>query len=931
MLARRSTYPSDLCPVLARVSGIPATRIEEFSSTLCDEWLQAPSGLQDELAAARAELVERLHEQIRLAPPTLRRALLAVKRDAFNGRGLARHRGDPQWSELARLAGAALDRIVTLEERLAGWREEFSAAYRRRRAREHRALLAVLDDAGFRRGLALATPVLAEAAERARRTGPDIAPGRRELRLDLGLLRYVSRAALKLSPFSTLTRVALGTVGAETPQEPFAWRTGAWSERSLLRVRRYLVEQDLTLLCRYRPFREGLTLALSSSLEETAPGRYRFLRPERWVPDAEAGKLRHEPAALVEMNLSGSLVARILGELGAAPRGYRELHAVLTAELGDAGAVAGTLDALVEAGILLLETPWPGNEPHLEKRLLAHLRDLPADAGLDAVVAALGRLVALEEGFAGAAEPLRTLAAIDPALDDLWRALARLAGMAPAVERNRIKAGDVCEDVLLVPAGGPADAGLAEIFAVSRATVREIVRSAGPWARLSAFQGYRFDFLHTVAALLRQRWPDRREVSLLELFAAAQPLWREYRKFTASPAADGWRSAFNPLELAEVAALAALRTEIRAALKEILQALPPGEDLPLAALERLAARVPERYASPVGACLFVQPADAAGGLWVLNRIFEGTGRYGSRFTAVMDDGTRRRYAARFARAAVREVNGEPAELLDLMWSRGDTLNVHAAQTARVLAIPGETLDCGAAEPVALRDLRVALDGDTLDGTTRLPRLVDAAGRRLLPVHLGGAASGLIPFLLQFLAQWGPGEVRPLRAPAPERREGAVRILERLTAGNLVLARRRWVVAVGEGLRREVTAGSEEEAFAALNRWRIDNLLPESLFWIEKTHYEHVGVVHKPQYLNFTSPLFVEVFRSALRANGDPLTFEERLPAAGDLPYAPGGERWAVELQLDTLPLGPPALRTELAGDAGLAAPSTSLAVGGRSV
>jgi hypothetical protein len=500
--------------------------------------------------------------------------------------------------------------------------------------------------------------------------------------------------------------------------------------------------------------------------------------------------------------------------------------------------------------------------------------------------------------------------------------------MTPAIERHRLKTGDVCEDVLLVPAGSGADAGPAETFAVSRATVREIVRNAGPWARLSAFQGYRFDFLHTVAALLRRRWPERREVGLLELFAAAQPLWRAYRKLTASPAADGWDSAFNPLELPEVAALAALRTAIRAALGEILRALPPGGDLPLAALERLAARVPERYASPVGACLFVQPADAAGGLWVLNRIFEGTGRYGSRFTAVMDDGARRRYAARFALAAVREVDDEPAELLDLMWSRGDTLNVHAAQTPRVLAIPGETPDRDAAEPVALRDLRVLLDGDTLDGGTGLPRLTDAAGRRLLPVHLGGTASGLMPFLLQFLAQWGPGEVRPLRAPAPERRQGAVRILERLTAGNLVLARRRWVVSLGEELRREVAAGSEEDAFAALNRWRLDNRLPESLFWIEKTHYERVGTVHKPQYLQFTSPLFVEVFRSALHANGDPLTFEESLPAVGDLPHAPGGERRAVELQLDTLPLAPHELRAELAGT-GLAAPSTSLAVGGR--
>jgi hypothetical protein len=292
----------------------------------------------------------------------------------------------------------------------------------------------------------------------------------------------------------------------------------------------------------------------------------------------------------------------------------------------------------------------------------------------------------------------------------------------------------------------------------------------------------------------------------------------------------------------------------------------------------------------------------------------------------MDADTRRRYAGQYLRAAGREVDGEPADLLDLMWSRGDTLNVHAVQTARVLAIPGETLDRRAAEPVALRDLRVSLDG-----TGGLPRLADACGRRVLPVHLGSTASSLMSFLIQFLAQWGPGEVRPPVSPVSSRREGSVQILERLTAGCLVLARRRWVASLGEDLRRESAVASEEEAFAALNRWRLEHDLPERLFWIEKTHYDLVGDVYKPQYLDFTSPLFVEVFRSALRTNSDPLAFEEMLPVSSDLPRGPGGERWAVELQLDTLPLGADDLPAELASESGLGPAWPSLAAGGRFV
>src|SRR4029077_2391721 len=166
-------------------------------------------------------------------------------------------------------------------------------------------------------------------AARARLWGPDIDPGRRENRLHLGLLRYVSRAALKLSPFSTLTRIAL--VSLDTldgdAAEPLAWTGGGWSERSLLRLRRYLIEQDLELLCRYRPFREGLTLRPSSTLEPGAPGSYRLIRPERWTVDAEAGRLRHQSASRVEMHLPGALVERVFAALAGGAGIYGEAGA----------------------------------------------------------------------------------------------------------------------------------------------------------------------------------------------------------------------------------------------------------------------------------------------------------------------------------------------------------------------------------------------------------------------------------------------------------------------------------------------------------------------------------------------------------------------------------------------------------------------------
>jgi hypothetical protein len=240
--------------------------------------------------------------------------------------------------------------------------------------------------------------------------------------------------------------------------------------------------------------------------------------------------------------------------------------------------------------------------------------------------------------------------------------------------------------------------------------------------------------------------------------------------------------------------------------------------------------------------------------------------------------------------------GGPAELVDLLWSQGDTLNVHAVQTARVLAVPGETLGRDAVA-VSLGELRVRLGG-----SCGLPWLADGSGRKLLPVHLGGAAAAYLPSLLRFLALWGPGEVRSPRPPGPVRRSGEIRTEERVTVGNVVLLRKRWTLPSGP-LRETLGDLGGAAGFAALNRWRMERGLPDRFFWIERIrHPEATGNAHKPQYLDFTSPHFAEVFRSALEFQGSTLAFEEALPTPEDLPRDPEGNPWAVEVHLDTLAL-----------------------------
>src|SRR4051812_41119189 len=72
--------------------------------------------LEGELATARGALAERLHPLVPAAAPGLRRFLLAVKRDAHNGRPLSRHAASPLWPQLGELAGGEAGRALALEE-----------------------------------------------------------------------------------------------------------------------------------------------------------------------------------------------------------------------------------------------------------------------------------------------------------------------------------------------------------------------------------------------------------------------------------------------------------------------------------------------------------------------------------------------------------------------------------------------------------------------------------------------------------------------------------------------------------------------------------------------------------------------------------------------------------------------------------------------
>lgn len=887
-------------PLLVRLAGLDASTLELFRDPAASDLVEAIGALDGELDAARAELVDRLHEAVPGIPAERRGGVLKIKRDAFNGRRLGAGAAD----RLARegIEEITVRRVVELEEGRAALASELESTHRRILLDQRRGLVELAAIPEIRRALALAAPDLFDGVARFER-GELVE--RKARKLESGLARYLSRAAAKLSPYSTFTPVGLATLeaGLDAPHLETASRAD-----SLVRVKRYLLRQVLDVLTLCPTFRDSLPIELNNTVEEIAPGRLRFLRPGRWRRSGENGRVRYERDALVEVELGGPLIEALrrlarTGEGGRVlPELVESLRMELAAEADPASAreqVSAMVLRLLDLSFLLAVPPWPVNIGHLETALLEHLRGLGSPLG--EVTDVLAELVALETGYAASADPVGAARRIDAALDALWQATARVAGLGET-DAYRAPKGNFYEDVFLSTApASPAGGAMARM---PRARAAEMVAWTRPLVSILGLSRPAHALGHLVDAFLAERWPERREIGLLELFSGFQPVWEDFLRIEAR---QGARRTVDPLGLPELDALEALRVRLWDRLLELCA--PFDEEfgahrLDPAALAALAEQIPPRYRSQVGGALHVQPA---GELWVLNRMAEGIGRLGSRFTPSMPGELAALWstsmAARSGWTECRAADpggegGERLELLDLMCIGGDTLNVHAAQTRRALELPGEPSSVAAEGRVSLAELRVRR-------TALGPRVVDGRGRGLLPVHLGVAAHLYMPSLIKFLSALGPGALsHPF--PSPPGREAApgVRCWERLVLGDLVLQRRAWRFA--PAALPELDGLGDAAAFAAIEGWRRRHGLPSRLFLAERLVLGKV-VRRKPQFLDLRSPICVRILCRAMQGAGETagVRVEEMLPTPEMAPRAADGSARAAEWVVDALALAPP--------------------------
>jgi hypothetical protein len=879
-------------PVIVRLTGLPAQALGPLTSFPCIALLQAREPLAEELGKARRSMAEAIGDALPGFDAPTRRFLLAVKRSCFNGREIETYRRKAEWAELLRISPNLAERIVALEEELLENDRAFTALHESEFTRERRHILDLLEDRRFLRGMALGRPGLILKIRA--RLPPLAASGslKGPTKWEQSLLRFVTRAAAKLSANSTLTAYALGSIQASPAPAPIGFRFVGSPQRevSLVRLNRPELEQFQMLLMRYPAVRERALIAWNGSLEELEPGRYRFLRSGHWDLDPEAEGFHFVRPARVTVQLSNALLGPARDALREGALRYDALLALLENRHGISTSQTtdplnrSSLDQLVDLGLLILMPPWPAHEARLERRIGQFLRALPDEPTVRATADALDELLALEDGFASAPRPESSVVRMEGTFSRLLDTVVHLAGHEGPLNTRA----NFFEDVLFEPiVSSDDDRGILQIAST---TVQEILQSASLVSRFAGLFNHRHDVLHTLAAWWRDHEPSRREVPFTEIARGFAPLWKQFLHFhkTANQSA---LNTFDPLHAPALEMLRERRETILSRYTELLSTSPTKDVLPAKQLEELLEALPRRYAPLLGSCVFVQPVDAEGNSWVLNHLHEGTGRYLSRITPVLGEPLQRRFLDHLTARSVVALEGEEADLLEVMHLWGNLVNAHPPQAAKVLDIPDLHLGLPRERKVSLGDLTIQAD---LDSETF--RLIDPSGRRVLPVNLSTLADVWHPNLLRFLLAFGPGETRGVFPSAHSEGDEDFRSFNRLTCGNLVLRRRRWTIGI-ESIRHALEGLSDSQAYVCIYKWRRRLDLPSVGFYYERTYHG----AFKPQYADFGSPSLCSLFVSSLRklATGH-LILEEALPLPTDFPFDAAMKRRGFELLIDSL-------------------------------
>ena len=849
---------------MTRIGGLPIESAHALRCPETDSWARTMLDEQDRLRAIAAGLSEPLAAQVGAAADDgLRRKILALRRDVFNGRT------PPDVPAALAVAGRldpgireSLTGWITGQQRLAELREDGTALLNRELALARTRLREMAGQTRLRAGLLLASPTLDRGLDSYIAAAQD-KPDKRGRKMERSLLGYLYRTACKTSPFSTFTSLAPGLLRPGTPGvelgAPGVELSTDWTSHPRLNVA--VLTRLSDAIAADRRLRDDLPVTLAAGLA-LGDGRIRYVRRSLTAgDDALSVSLDSATDRLFYLRHSGAL-ERLIELLRTAGGQLRrgDVTAWIAGSLGaEADEAEEYLNALLMLGLLQL--------PHLATGV--HQPD-PLRAYQDAL-RALDRPWA--DDMAGRLDgPARWIADY-PAAD--------VAGRRDIVGRLRAElmhTADSLPQMLLYE-----DVTVAPIEADSRGWEPVAAALTGLSAMFPAFDPVLPQVLALKAFFVARYGTGGSCRDLLTMIHEFhEDFLDDYVDATSHKPryeADGsYRPEVNWLDIPEISAIDAARATLTALIRQDTARLAEDAaeyELPAAAVAAVAAGLGGIGRGFAPQTYFLQLANRPDGpLAVLNNAYGSLGFPFTRFTHCLPD-----LAVAELREHLRAVQPAGSVFAEITGGAAITnLNLHSRLTDYEIVCPGEHSDAPPSAQLHLAGLCLVHD----EVKDRL--VLRYNDLEVIPVYFGylvPQALPEIPRTLTFLAPSFQVNLDVWRGVPARPATGAVTSRPRVRYGRLVLQRRSWQVPTAD-LPRQRPGISEAEWYLAWRQWQRTHRLPDEVFFTvhDDSVYGDSGG-GKPQYADFASPLSLLALDALLTGTAR-VVIHEMLPATGEL-------------------------------------------------
>jgi hypothetical protein len=917
---------------IVRLGGMPFSAAEALATDDVRSKLRAyltSDAVASQSAAAASDV---LHSFVGIEQDSGRRAgLLRLRRDLFNRRV-------PRPADTATVATTQTDleipaAIEALRVHLAAeasLTEAFEDALPVIRNR----IRSVMDASRMRDGVLLSSPTLYRNFRRYFASSQRRLSAR-DLQIERGVLRYLTRAATKATPFAAFCTVVPGNmIDGTGSNQPFQLVGNLEPRRSEVRLNKLLYDSLWEHAKQRSATRDVLLVELNSTVEERA-GEVVFL----------AGFRAREVFQRIESNAAVSLVVAAVRNGGFCT--FRSLVEALAADAQVDASVEEArkfLDVLVSIGMIRFRGAAQAQEADWAPPLIELLEDVDDDHAREIVLLLRGAdNIARRYGQSDTSERERLEVELRQAI-------------AGTMKRLGVKGGRELGLPLYEDCGADVQATLLRSATVEGAidAMREYVERLLPIA-------YPRPEMATMRHFFECRYPGSDGVPLLTFY---EDYYREHfrghlekvQRATRGESSDELRNynIRNPFRLTVVDQFFDAYESWARTIRDRWAAAPDAEEINVSSRE-----IPIQHGVPplnpsvprsvVLFCQFVPAVGASPARFVTNagQAYLGFGKYFSRFLHIMP--------ARVTEAIVEHNAGLTSTMLaEIGGDANFNGNLHPRLLPWQITYPtGDGEDGNGA--LISADLVVMTDPEDTVGLMLQHRVT---GRRVQPLDLGFLSPTQRPPLYQLLMRFSPfggQNVRlpqsPVAGPAQFLRPTDIVYRPRIVyEDSIVLSRRTWSIPSSKFPGRS-SGESDSRYFARLNVWRHKLGVPEQVYVRVTPHAPrststaphaaaqqvvkqdgdvgqqgadaagHADAASpnrtpnginsvplqrpsrdyaKPQYIDFASPVLVDLF-SRLPATLSEYTMhlEERYPGPEALPVS-NGERFAAELvvQLD---------------------------------